>query len=545
MRFVWVLFIGVSILLAVLMARRMPRSQAGEILTRTTAYLGWGPLLLVAALMNMQLWGMSLWTGGLLLLAAVLVVATPALAAELAAAGFVIGGLYGILLGAFWQSVFMPHRAWHSLIYGTIMVSSWNTAVLAAVEGLAFAGLGLWLVPRTLGRRRWMVALAAAAPWLARLSVTGAGGPAGHRPRSTRLMLIKALRGRLHEIGWAAALPVAVLALPLSDQDQAAVVTVVVAAALALLLPAVAARILPFMLAVLGLFGIYLAMKWSGSGQLVLYRDGQLGQFSYRMYGTAYVDSGVQAGLAGTEGLALLIFAFWLAPRTFAGRGQLAALAGRIQRLAQTRNDAVDVAAAELRRVERDLHDGAQARLVAVGMSLRAAEHLIGTNPAAAQALVAEARQASSRALTDLRDLVRGIYPPVLADRGLGDAVQALALDTPIRTDVEVGLPGRPARPVESAVYFAVAEALANAVKHAGARQVQIRLAHAGGMLRAEVTDDGAGGADPAGGTGLAGIERRLGTFDGILAISSPPGGPTIVVIEVPCELSSPRTYTC
>ena len=101
------------------------------------------------------------------------------------------------------------------------------------------------------------------------------------------------------------------------------------------------------------------------------------------------------------------------------------------------------------------------------------------------------------------------------------------------------------ARPVESAVYFAVAEALANAVKHAGARLVQIRMVHSGGMLRAEVTDDGAGGADPAAGTGLLGIERRLGTFDGVLAISSPPGGPTIVVIEVPCELSSPRTYSC
>jgi signal transduction histidine kinase len=313
-------------------------------------------------------------------------------------------------------------------------------------------------------------------------------------------------------------------------------VIVLGAVAVALMEPPVAARILPFALAALGLYGIEIALSWL--------RFPLSGLSAGRMYGIAFLDSRWQATLAGLEGLAFLSFALWLGPRTLGGRGQLAALAGRVQRLAQTRQDAVDVAAAELRRVERDLHDGAQARLVALGMSLRAAERLIPSNPLAAQALVAEARDASARALTELRDLVRGIYPPVLADRGLGDAARALALDSPIRTEVDVDLSGRPARPVESAVYFAVAEVLANAVKHAGARLVQIRMVHHGGMLRTEVTDDGAGGADPAAGTGLLGIERRLGTFDGILAVSSPPGGPTIVVIEVPCELSSPRTYT-
>ena len=119
-----------------------------------------------------------------------------------------------------------------------------------------------------------------------------------------------------------------------------------------------------------------------------------------------------------------------------------AELAGRVVQLTQTRADAVDTAAAELRRVERDLHDGAQARLVALGMSLRAAERLIPTSPQAAMALVAEAREASSKVLTELRDLVRGIYPPVLADRGLADAVRALALDTPVRTETDIDLPG-------------------------------------------------------------------------------------------------------
>jgi signal transduction histidine kinase len=205
----------------------------------------------------------------------------------------------------------------------------------------------------------------------------------------------------------------------------------------------------------------------------------------------------------------------------------------------------VDTAAAELRRIERDLHDGAQARLVAVGMSLQAAERLFATSPEAALALVAEAKQTSSRALAELRDLVRGIYPPVLADRGLADAIRALALDSPVPAELDIDLPSEVEMPVGSAVYFAVAEALANVAKHAAARRVRIGLRHAGGMLRAEVTDDGVGGADPAGGTGLAGVERRLAAFDGILAVSSPPGGPTIVVIEVPCALSSPKTSTC
>ncbi len=256
------------------------------------------------------------------------------------------------------------------------------------------------------------------------------------------------------------------------------------------------------------------------------------------------------------QGSLLLALGLWLAPRVMRQRLadpsdlELAArarqLTQRVQTLTQTRHDAVDTAAAELRRIERDLHDGAQARLVALGMSLRAAERMFASNPEAALALVTEARETSSRALTDLRDLVRGIYPPVLADRGLADAVRALALDTPLHTELDIDLNGDEVEmPVGAAVYFAVAEVLANAVRHSGARTVRIHLGHSGGLLRAEITDDGAGGADPAAGTGLTGVERRLATFDGILAVSSPPGGPTIVVIEVPCALSSAKTSSC
>src|SRR5262249_10172307 len=134
--------------------------------------------------------------------------------------------------------------------------------------------------------------------------------------------------------------------------------------------------------------------------------------------------------------------------------------------------------------------------------------------------------------------------PPVLADRDLADAVKALALDCPVLTLTDIQLPGRPPAPVESAVYFTVAEALSNAAKHAEANTIYVWLAHDGHMLRAEVHDNGVGGADPRNGAGLSGMERRLAAFDGILAVSSPIGGPTIVVIEVPCALSSPKTST-
>ncbi len=214
----------------------------------------------------------------------------------------------------------------------------------------------------------------------------------------------------------------------------------------------------------------------------------------------------------------------------------------RVETLTRSRAEAVDHSAAELRRLERDLHDGAQARLVAVSMSLGMAEEQFESDPEAARRTVNEARAATGAAIADLRSVVRGIHPPVLADRGLDGAIRALALDMAVPVEVAGGLAGRPPAPIESAVYFAVAECLANSAKHAGHGQAWVELSHEQGVLRVVVGDDGRGGASVDSGTGMRGVMRRLAAFDGTMSVSSPDGGPTVVTLEVPCVLSSPKT---
>ncbi|MGI5425359.1 sensor histidine kinase [Streptomyces sp. CA-179760] len=264
-------------------------------------------------------------------------------------------------------------------------------------------------------------------------------------------------------------------------------------------------------------------------------------------YGFVKVTGQLSALGAAVLGLVILFLAHFLTTRLLdvhfrltqavlgSGQGELAE---RVRVLTETRRDAVDTSAAELRRIERDLHDGAQARLVAVGMDLGTIEVLLDKDPARAKELIAQARTSSVEALAELRELVRGIHPPVLAERGLGDAVRALALRLPVTTEVSVDLSGRAEAPVESAAYFAVSEVLTNAVKHSGADRIWADLHHADGMLRVSVTDNGKGGAVIEAGSGLSGVERRLGTFDGVLAVSSPAGGPTMVTMEIPCALS-------
>jgi signal transduction histidine kinase len=373
-----------------------------------------------------------------------------------------------------------------------------------------------------------------------------------------RVLISLPLPRWLRHTGWGVLLvPVMLLIATFFGRGIPWGVIVVVGAAATLLVPAVAADLVAAGVVCLGLYAIVL------SGWIVLAFYQVIGNEFSTQFLPGLVANPFSATFMGLSGAYLrfgwpamvldvlkssliLGFGLWLVPRTIGVHAGLvkrnAALANRVTRLTETRVTAMGAAAAELRRVERDLHDGAQARLVALGINLRAAEQLFKTNPDAALTLVAESRENSALALAELRALVRGIHPPVLADRGLADAVRALALSCPVPAETDIKLAGRPPAPVESAVYFAVAEALANAVKHSGARTVHIRISHRAGMLRAEVTDDGHGGADPASGTGLLGVERRLSTFDGILAVSSPPGGPTIIVIEVPCALSSPKT---
>jgi signal transduction histidine kinase len=207
----------------------------------------------------------------------------------------------------------------------------------------------------------------------------------------------------------------------------------------------------------------------------------------------------------------------------------------RIRVLETTRAGAVDVQETELRRIERDLHDGAQARLVALGMNLGMAEQKLEADPDAARDLVAEARVGIEEALRELRDLARGIHPPVLTDRGLEAAISSLAHTSAVPVSVSADVPERPPAAVETAAYFVVAEAMANAAKHAGATRIEVRLVRLPSTLVVEVSDDGRGGADPSG-SGLTGLRRRVEALDGTLTLTSPSGGGTTLRAELPCE---------
>ncbi|MFE0021037.1 sensor histidine kinase [Amycolatopsis sp. NPDC059021] len=211
-----------------------------------------------------------------------------------------------------------------------------------------------------------------------------------------------------------------------------------------------------------------------------------------------------------------------------------ASMAQRVAELTATRAAALEAHGAELRRIERDLHDGTQNRLVAVVMMLGIAERGLRRDPASALPLVLKAQNAASDAIAELRDVVRSIHPPVLEDRGLDGAVDALAARSPIPCTVDVeGLRRLPAA-VEAAAYFVVAEALTNVAKHSGAEHASVRLVVRGDVLTVEITDDGHGGADEDGGTGLNGIRRRVEAFDGHTELSSPVGGPTVLRAVLP-----------
>ncbi|MFI7100040.1 sensor histidine kinase [Streptomyces sp. NPDC050161] len=249
------------------------------------------------------------------------------------------------------------------------------------------------------------------------------------------------------------------------------------------------------------------------------------------------------AGIWGTSGIGLLMV--FAGPWVIHGLTQLdrvmvhgllgpSPLASRVSELETDRGVVVDTAAADLRRIERDLHDGAQARLVALAMDLGLAKEKLAEDPEAAARMVDEAHGEVKTALQELRDLARGIHPAILTDRGLGPALSALAARCTVPVTVTVDLDHRPAAAIEGTAYFTVSELLQNVSKHARASSATVDVWRAGNRLVLLVTDDGRGGAGTTTGSGLAGLADRLAAVDGLLAIDSPNGGPTSVTAELP-----------
>jgi signal transduction histidine kinase len=207
----------------------------------------------------------------------------------------------------------------------------------------------------------------------------------------------------------------------------------------------------------------------------------------------------------------------------------------QVVRLESSRVAALDSAEAERRRIERDLHDGAQQRLIAAAMDLGVARERLVSDPEGGRELVGRAHDEVKAALRELRDLVRGIHPVILEDRGLDAALSAVVARSPVPVELSVTAEPRPSPAVESAAYFIVCEALANVARHAEARHASVRIDVQDAVLRIDVHDDGAGGADPARGTGLSGLADRVAALGGTFAIDSPSGGPTDLRVEIPC----------
>jgi signal transduction histidine kinase len=258
-----------------------------------------------------------------------------------------------------------------------------------------------------------------------------------------------------------------------------------------------------------------------------------------------HLGYGGAVALHVSVGLALLVVAPWLArgaarlqvtlARRMLSPGAQEELTRRVRTLEDTRSRVVDAADAERRRIERDLHDGAQQRLVAVALALGRARARFDDDPDAGRVLVGEAHEQAKQALAELRELVRGIHPAVLTDRGLDAALSALAARCPVPVGIDVAIEPRAGLGAEAVAYFVVAEALTNVAKHAGARRASVLARRDGDRLVVEVSDDGAGGARIVAGSGLAGLRDRVEAVDGTVTLSSPPGGPTRLRVELAC----------
>ncbi|MQY08305.1 sensor histidine kinase [Actinomadura macrotermitis] len=255
----------------------------------------------------------------------------------------------------------------------------------------------------------------------------------------------------------------------------------------------------------------------------------------------------VRLGVLTALGVVLLLAAPWVAAAVrrldvrSAGRllapDREAELARRVEDLAEKRAEVVDAADLERRRIERDLHDGAQQRLVSLALNLGLARETLTGVPDEAMQVIIEAHEEAKEALTELRDLIRGLHPAVLEDRGLDAALSGIAARVPVQVRLSVRVPERASSTVEAVAYFVVSEALTNVVKHARASVVDVAVVRRGATLHLTIADDGVGGADPAGGTGLTGLARRVRSVDGTFRITSPAGGPTTLTVELPCAL--------
>ena len=259
---------------------------------------------------------------------------------------------------------------------------------------------------------------------------------------------------------------------------------------------------------------------------------------SFALNNAAWVALGVATGVAlllGAPPLTRVVAAGdAVVARWLLGPGRRAGMAARIGELETSRARVVDAAETERRRIERDLHDGAQQRLVSLAMELGRARAKFGSDPEAAEAIVGQAHEQAKEALTELRNLVRGVHPPVLSDRGLDAALSGLAALSPVPVTVRVDLAERPPPPVEAIAYFVVAEALTNVAKHAKASRALVTVSRTGDLLNVAISDDGIGGASLAG-RGLSGLAARTAGIDGRLLVTSPDGGPTVIEAVLPC----------
>jgi signal transduction histidine kinase len=287
-------------------------------------------------------------------------------------------------------------------------------------------------------------------------------------------------------------------------------------------------------------------VAWAGSlalALLPLYVPALPGDTAkFNLFELGQGPGSLAASLVGLVGLGIV------APQLTLAMGRLQVAAARwllgprravieeqLEQLETSRSAAVDSAEAERRRIERDLHDGAQQRLVALAATLGDARQHLDTDPDAARDMVADAHEEAKAALKEIRDLVRGINPFILQDRGLDAALSAVVARSPVPVELDVRLTDRPPAAVESAAYFVVAEALTNVARHAEATRAQVAIARSGNRLVVEVRDDGQGGADASAGTGLQGLRDRVGALGGTMYVLSPVGGPTTITVELPC----------